>query len=274
MIIIIIKKTKYVYTFIYIYFFYIYIGDNQFEHGEVMERFSQKDYLVKWRLKNNQQLTVISTIDTDTNIGAIYTASTSVKDDKVGSGSDNDDTLQLYGWIFVPMKDSLGKQGVRASVIMDTDLYNQSNNSNINNNTVMNELMQYINTFGCPPYIRRVAGKVINENYSLENGYEMNYIVKHEASSSYKARKPNPEKSWCTDIRIDALKSYSLGFDLLITPSQGIRVELSETVVKIFTTMADLDGKQVSLKIYPSQLGKVSYNGTTMFYIKGKIIYI
>ncbi|CAO3618698.1 unnamed protein product [Cunninghamella blakesleeana] len=253
------------------------IWDDQFEDGEIMERFSQKDYLVKWRLKNNQQLTVISTIDTDTSIGAIYTASTSVKEDKAESGPDDTNlNLQLYGWIFVPMKDSLGKQGVRMSIIMDTNLFDQSNNRNSNNinNTnnsdiVMNGLTKYINTYGCPPYIRRVAGKVINEQYSLENGYEMSYIVKHEASSSYKARKPNPEKSWCTDIRIDALKSYSLGFDLLITPSQGIRVELSETVVKIFTTMADLDGKQVSLKIYPSQLGKVSYNGTTMFYIKG-----
>ncbi|KAI9300445.1 hypothetical protein BJ944DRAFT_244189 [Cunninghamella echinulata] len=239
--------------------------DKQFEHGQVLERFSQKDYLVKWTLKDRQSLTVISTIDTDTSIGAIYTASTSVVDDihKI-EALPLSSQIQLYGWIFVPIKDTQGHyQGVQASMIMDQDMNHHKTNSDI-----MNGLIQYLSQHGCPPYIRRVAGKIIHESFSLEKGYEMSYIVKHEPSSNYKARKSNPEKNWCTDLRIDPSKQFALGFDLRITPSHGIRVELSETIIKIFTTTADLEGKQISLHLAPSSLGKVTYNGTTMFYIK------
>ncbi|CAO3590545.1 unnamed protein product [Absidia cylindrospora] len=259
------------------------IWDDQFEHGDVLERFSQKDYLVRWAMKNGGNYTVTSTIETDTTLGTIYTASASVDDVHVTPGTLK---MKLYGWVFVPVKDDKGRRCVKTSVIWDSAGHFSSK--------LLPSLDHFLATNGCPPYIRRVAGKVLHEELLMMdddtvdptlNGaksggdviaaarkkkpiYTMKYVVKHEPSNSYRARKSNPEKNWCTDIRIHSASMYSLGFDVSVSPSSGTRVDVSEQHIKIFTTTPEMEGKQVSITIAMAHTGKVTCNGALMFILK------
>lgn len=273
------------------------LGDDQFEHGDIVERFSQKDYLVRWIVKGGGNYTVTSTIETDTTLGTIYTASTSVEDAHVAPG-----TLQmrLYGWIFVPIKDDQGRRCVKTSIIWDSAGCFTSN--------PMSRLGRFLSNSGCPPYIRRVAGKVLHEellmvnddsstaggdddddgmdgnedndsNVGLSNStlekarkpiYSIKYVVKHEPSHSYRARKSNPERNWCTDIRIHSSSMFPFGFEVSVSPTSGTRVDVSEQHIKIFTTSPEMEGKQVSVTVVTSHSGRVTCNGALLFVLNGK----
>lgn len=276
------------------------LGDDQFEHGDIVERFSQKDYLVRWIMKSGESYTVTSTIETDTTLGTIYTASTSVEDTHVTPG-----TLQmrLYGWIFVPIKDDQGRRCVKTSIIWDSTGCFSSNS--------LSRLGRFLSVSGCPPYIRRVAGKVLHEELLMVNEcsstagggddvddddgidgngdddnnvgssnpvleetrkpiYSVKYVVKHEPSHSYRARKSNPERNWCTDIRIHSSSMFPFGFEVSVSPSSGTRVDISEQHIKIFTTSPEMEGKQVSVTVITSHSGRVTCNGALLFVLKGK----
>lgn len=250
--------------------YFTQIGDNQFKHGEILERFSQKDYLQRWTMKNGTSYVVTSTIDSDISQGTIYTSSTSVDDTTVAPGSL---PLNLYGWIFTPVKQE--KRCVKASVIWDT--------SGCFSSTTLPDLINFLATIGCPPYIRRVAGKVLNEELIMMDDtldgitatkkdpvYTMKYVVKHEPSSSYRARKSNPEKHWCTDIRVHP-SLYPLGFDVSVSPSSGTNVNVSAQYIKVFTTSSDLEGQEVSVTVAVSHAGKITCNGALVLSLKGSL---
>ncbi|KAI8341297.1 hypothetical protein BC941DRAFT_493188 [Chlamydoabsidia padenii] len=273
------------------------IWDSQFEHGDILERFSQKDYLVRWIMKNGGNYTVTSTIETDTTLGTIYTASASVDDVFVTSGTLK---MRLYGWIFVPIKDDQGRRCVKTSIIWDsTGCFSSSS---------LSRLGRFLSSNGCPPYIRRVAGKVLHEELLMVNDdalgsgddndendgddeidgneddddsdnelacgkkktpiYSMKYVVKHEPSHTYRARKSNLERNWCTDIRIHSPTMYPLGFDVSVSPPSGTRVDVTEQHIKIFTTTPEMEGKQVSVNVVTSHNGRVTCNGALMFTLK------
>jgi hypothetical protein len=211
---------------------------------------------------------VTSTIDSDVSQGTIYTASTSVDDTTVAPGTL---PLNLYGWIFTPVKQE--KRCVKASMIWDI--------SGCFSSSSLSGLISFLATTGCPPYIRRVAGKVLNEDLvvmddtldgpSVQNKgpvYTMKYVVKHEPSISYRARKSNPEKHWCTDIRVHP-SLYPLGFDVSVSPSSGTNVNVSAQYIKVFTTSPELDGQEITVTVVISDAGKITCNSALVLSLKG-----
>ncbi|ORX62270.1 hypothetical protein DM01DRAFT_1331718 [Hesseltinella vesiculosa] len=232
------------------------IWDDGFQQGDILERFSQKDYLVRWSLMQGDSFTLISTIETDAVDGAIISASTSVEDPHVPPGNAQ---LQLAGWLFVPIK---GRRATKVSLIIDKHAMQPAQ--------ALKGLFHYLSHHGCPPYIRRVAGKVTHEQFDGQtHNYAMEYIAKHEPSASYRARKPQPEKNWCTDVRVD-LHSYRLGYDLVVSPQAGTRVEVAESYIKVYTSSPDMEGKKVLINVTSSSLGKITCNGAVMLHTKAE----
>ncbi|KAI8060151.1 hypothetical protein BC940DRAFT_312715 [Gongronella butleri] len=232
------------------------IWDDAFQHGDILERFSQKDYLVRWTMHQGDSFTVISTLDTDSSNGAIISASTSVDDPQVHPGTRQ---VQLAGWVFVPRKDT---KGVSVSFIIDNHTFQPM--------PALKGLFHYLSHHGCPPYIRRVAGKVTHEQFDGQtHAYAIEYIAKHEPSASYRARKQQPEKNWCTDIRLDLAHTYPAGYDLAVSPQAGTRVEVAESYIKVYTSNAEMEGKQVSLAITASKAYKITCNGVVALHVKG-----
>ncbi|KAF7729618.1 hypothetical protein EC973_003991 [Apophysomyces ossiformis] len=230
------------------------IWDEQFKEGHIVERFSQKDYLVHWTFREGD-VCAITSIETNSTTGAIYTASTSVLDSQVPP-SDCRRSIDLFGWAFLPAFDERGRpQRVHVTFISSHEA-----------SLCVAGIRKYIQQFGYPPYIRRVAGKVIRENFVHETAaYQMTYIAKHEPSSSYRARKPgNTSSTWCTDIRYHKAM-YVQGFDVVVSPPEGTRVQLIQDTncIKIYTVHSEMEGKHVMVELTRRKEadGKITCNG-------------
>jgi hypothetical protein len=211
-------------------------------------------------------LSAITSIETDPVTGTVYTATASVTDqqippDKVGHRIRA--YTDLYGWVFRPKFDKHGRTiQVAVSFVcnmdfkcalpqrvlqtwMDTSLQSITN------------MHQYLSQYGCPPYIRRVAGKVVQEGFdALTNNYQIIFIAKHQPSNSYRARKQQQQQNsslWCTDIRFHRTM-FPHGLDIKIMPENIARVQVSpkeQKSIKIFTTDEAIDGKQVTFTLTP-----------------------
>lgn len=207
----------------------IVTGDSLFHSGTVLERFSQKDYLVSWLLRDTMSTlhhaTILATIETDSSTGTVYTAATSVAD---ALSETTSKPIDLYGWIFHP-----SSRGTEAMYISNIEWADNP----------LVRLNSYLNENGCPPYIRRVAGKVIKEEFDDKTGkYIVTYIAKHRHHS-----KP---RAWCTDIRVHASR-YPHGFDITVAPASGTRVDVSSTLasVRIYTTGDEMEGQRVEVEL-------------------------
>ncbi|KAI8140504.1 hypothetical protein BJV82DRAFT_715713 [Fennellomyces sp. T-0311] len=213
--------------------------DDQFEEGRVLERFSQKDYLVHWCMRNQEGVSestnAVTSIETDATTGVITTVTTSVYDTQQPQPSDAQPLqVDIYGWIFRP-----GDDGVHITWI----------SSLATSNFCIPRLASYMNRYGCPPYIRRVAGKVTFEEFDNDTGtYRVAYIAKHEQQ-----RKKN-NRLWCTDIRIHTSR-YPYGIHATLTPYTGTRADLSSSMasIRVYTTAQEVDGKEVIVDISPAQ---------------------
>lgn len=241
-----------------------YLGDERFEDGSVIERFSQKEYLVRWLLRSmfpvkSSDICAITSIDSDSSTGTVYTASTSVIDPSVPADG-NDVRIRghtdLYGWIFTPNVDHNGRTlSVNVTMIcnMDYKCHVPANAAKVLGDEMLAcvaNLRSFMQQYGCPPYIRRVAGKVLEEDFEAKTGtYQIKYIAKHEPSQSYKARKGASGKlNWCTDIRIHK-SIYPKGLDVKVSPSIGTRLEMASDhrSIRIYTTQADMEGKHITV---------------------------
>ncbi|KAK4517509.1 galactokinase [Mucor velutinosus] len=245
------------------------IWDSSFEGGQTIERFSQKEYLVQWYLGSmlpiaSVDLSAITSIETDPITGTVYTATTSVTDQQVPP----DDVghrirayTDLYGWVFRPKFDKHGRTvQVAVSFVCNMDfkyalpqhVLQAWMDTSLQSITHMHH---YLTQYGCPPYIRRVAGKVVQEGFdALTNNYQIVFIAKHQPSNSYRARKQNQSSSlWCTDIRFHRTM-FPHGLDIKIMPENVARVQISpkeQKSIKVFTTDATIDGKQVTFTLTP-----------------------
>ncbi|KAI8138906.1 hypothetical protein BJV82DRAFT_522813 [Fennellomyces sp. T-0311] len=231
------------------------IWDERFENGQVVERFSQKEYLVHWSLRNmfpvsHCDISAITSIETNASTGAIYTASTSVTDAMiaVNNGHIRGHT-DLYGWVFMPNVDDRGRtKSVNVTMVCNVDYkcHVPGNAAKVLENEMMASVANvrdYVEKYGCPPYIRRVAGKVVEEDFETKTGtYQITYIAKHEPSQAYKQRK----SGWCTDIRVHK-SVYPGELDVKVSPTHGTRVEMTadHKSVRIFTTSPEMEGKRV-----------------------------
>ncbi|KAJ8661271.1 hypothetical protein O0I10_003020 [Lichtheimia ornata] len=252
------------------------IWDERFEDGKIHDRFSQKEYLVQWWLRNmfpvnSTDISAITSIDTDATTGTIYTASTSVIDANIPV----DETkpcvrghTDLNGWVFTPLLDERGRtKSVKVTMVCNMDY--KCDNIPANTAKVIQDEMfacvanvrDYVEEYGCPPYIRRVAGKVAEEEFESKTGtYQVTYIAKHEPSHSYRARR----SGWCTDIRFHR-SVYPQGLDVKVSPSNGTRVEMSSDnrSIRIFTTSSEMEGKRVVVQLTTEHRAKHEKTSST-----------
>ncbi|CAO3672248.1 unnamed protein product [Rhizopus microsporus] len=243
------------------------VWDTLFEDGKTIERFSQKDYLVHWFLGNSKllladtDLSAITTLETDPANGTVYTATMSVIDTQIPS-----DPLEeriraqtdLYGWVLTPKIDSQGQtSSVQAQFVYNMDFkypvprpvleaWKDAAMQSIDH------LQNYLQQHGCPPYIRRVAGKVTAETFDHEaKEYQVAYTVKHQPSNAYRTRK-RQDSVWCTDVRFYR-DMFPHGVDIRVIPEHSTRSEvlMDHCTIKVFTTDESMDSKQVTLTLKP-----------------------
>jgi hypothetical protein len=132
------------------------------------------------------------------------------------------------------------------------------------------QVQEYLTQHGCPPYVRRVAGKIIKEDFNCTaKSYEITYIVKHEASGSRRKQQPGAISSWCTDIRIPPA-SRKTGLQVQISPSDGIKVEMTtdHASLRIYSVEPYMDGKVVILTLEEPVNG--ASNASTKFTLNGE----
>lgn len=166
----------------------------------------------------------------------------------------------LYGWVFRPEFDKQGRTvSVGVSFVCNMDfkytIPNQVLQTWIDNSLQsIVHVDHYLTNYGCPPYIRRIAGKVVREDFdAISNKYEIVFIVKHQPSNSYRARKQQQKTVWCTDIRVHKTM-FPHGLDIRVMPEHAARIEVSpkdQKSIKIFTMDEAMEGKQVTFTLQP-----------------------
>ncbi|KAI8369769.1 hypothetical protein BD560DRAFT_397774 [Blakeslea trispora] len=250
--------------------------DASFGDGKIVERFSQKDYLVHYSHTSHLpmaqvDLAVISTIETDPVSGTVYTAACSVVDPQIPPNTSQiRASSDIYGWVFRPSFDPQGKiSKVDVSFVYHIDFRHHVPAPVLQDWVQLSllsveQMQQYLIHHGCPPFIRRVAGKVVSEAFdALSNQYEVIIIAKHEPSNAYQARKKALSKQkqlWCTDIRFHELM-FPYGLDIQVEPNEMTRVQLTTkgTCLRLFTTDQAMDGKHISLTVSPLEKSHDAY---------------
>ncbi|KAI9276442.1 hypothetical protein BY458DRAFT_433617 [Sporodiniella umbellata] len=244
------------------------IWDPHFEQGEIIERFSQKDYLVRWQFGGSMDLadtdiSAITTIETEPGTNAVYTTAVSVFDTRVPPDPAESRIrahTDLYGWMFCPQTNERGEiVSIETRFVCNMDFKYAVPKPVLKNwwESVMStlaSLQAYLDRYGYPPYIRRVAGKVITENFDAKTSrYHLSYVVKHEPSRSYRTRK-GQDVVWCTVIRFQQAM-FPHGLDIQIVPKQYIRADINmkQQTVRVFTTHESTDGQQISISFCPLQ---------------------
>ncbi|CAO3695403.1 unnamed protein product [Rhizopus stolonifer] len=244
------------------------IWDHYFEEGEIVERFSQKDYLVRWYFGGDKTLadtdiSAITTIETDPATSAVYTTAVSVNDTRIPPDQTESRIrahTDLYGWMFCPRLDKQGNiVSIETRFVCNMDFRYALPKPVLKSwqETVIgtiDSLQAYLKRYGYPPYIRRVAGKVTAEHFDADTShYQLTYIVKHQPSRSYQSRK-RQDAVWCTVIRFHQAM-FPHGLDIQISPDQNIRGEvlMKHQTIRIFTTNESAEGQKVVLSLKPLQ---------------------
>lgn len=166
----------------------------------------------------------------------------------------------MYGWVFRPKFDQQGRTlSVGVSFVCNIDFKYTIPNQVLQSwiDSMLESIVQvdrYLTNYGCPPYIRRIAGKVVREDFDANHSkYEIVFIVKHQPSKSYRARKQNQQTIWCTDIRVHKTM-FPHGLDIRVIPEHAVRIEVSpkdQRSIKIFTTDEVMEGKQLTFTLQP-----------------------
>lgn len=239
-------------------------GDPKFVDGKAVERFSQKDYLLytKVDLESVNQMrdfALLSLIDSEPASGIVYYVSTSVEDRAIPK-SDRHVRGHVYleGWVFEPEFDTSGRtRSVMVTYFSHIDyrqpithrseesLHRLLTQDAIN----ISSIEKYLSKYGCPPYIRRVAGKVSKETFDASKRmYGVAFIVKYTPSIP-KEEKPG---AWCTDIRVHS-SMYPNGFRMHISPQRGVRVDLrlDSAGIRVYATLEEMDGCVLTINIMP-----------------------
>ncbi|CAO3641560.1 unnamed protein product [Cunninghamella blakesleeana] len=235
--------------------------DVHFEKGKVLERFSQKEYLVYLQMKSifpiqSRDFSVLTQIESDSISGTIHVISSTVSDSMIPENEEHiRGKMILYGWSFQAMKNEQGKRtGVKITFISHMELSGTiplpSSIIRLLTSEVPSSVLrvqQFMQTIGCPPYIRRVAGKVIHEDFDIETcQYNMSYIAKHSPSKHHQ----HNEQNWCTDIRVHP-SIFKHGFIITMNPHLGVKSILrpDNLGVRIYTENESLNGTIIYVNI-------------------------
>lgn len=219
-----------------------------------MERFSQRDYLVEWSHTLSSLATssfdAIISIDTELSSGIITTVTSSISSTK-------EPVERVDAWVFKPNSN----EGA-VNVIWISNFSNQQHQP-----LLIKELGNYMDQYGCPPYIRRVAGKIISESFDSDTGqYDVVYIAKHALNTRTSSNKQQQQQRWCTDIRIHNSSRYPAGVNMTLSPETGMRVEItsSKTSIRIYTTSSDMEEQHVLIRILPGTDHQYTCNGVSL----------
>lgn len=248
--------------------------------------------MVQWYLGSalpiaSADLSAITSIESDPVTGTVYTATTSVIDQQIPpdeSGHRIRAYSDLYGWVFRPKFDKQGRTlFVNVSFVCNLDFKYVVPNHVLQawideSLKSISHIQHYLSQYGCPPYIRRVAGKVVREEFDpLTNNYQIVFIAKHTPSNSYRARKQqqqqNHQSLWCTDIRFHK-SMFPHGLDITVVPEDVARIEVSpkdNRSIKIFTTNESIEGKQVTFTLTPLVSNDGAVNHYTTYKYNGEL---
>jgi hypothetical protein len=244
------------------------LGDPKFVDGKTVERFSQKDYLIYTKVdvesaNQMRDFVLLSSIDSEPVSGTVYYVSASVEDQLIPKSDVHvRGHVFLEGWVFAPTFDTAGRtRSVLVTYMSHVDLrqpiFQHSHESLerlLYHDTVrISSIEKFLNRYGCPPYVRRVAGKVSKETFDAQKKmYAIAFIVKHTSSI------PEEENAgtWCTDIRIHA-SLYPSGMRIHASPQKGIRVDLRQDCagIRVYSTSPDMDGAVLTVNIMPQEKG-------------------
>lgn len=247
------------------------IGDDYFETGHVVERFSQKEYLIYTQMRSvfpihSRDFSLLTTLESDPATGSIHIATASVNDSLIPESKPHvRGNVLIYGWVLTPIKSEQGKlTAVKVTFVSHLDMQGTTPLPPAIVRLLTSEMPAcvdrvhwYLRQHGCPPYIRRVAGKVTTETFdSKDKVYHVVYIAKHTPSSSsrhHQQRQHADPSLWCTDIRTHR-SMYSSGFTVEAHPAEQVRVELRADCmgIRIYTVSDAVEGQTVSIRIGPN----------------------
>ncbi|ORX59488.1 Bet v1-like protein [Hesseltinella vesiculosa] len=246
--------------------------DDYFEEGQVVERFSQKEYLIYTKMRNvfpiqGRDFTMLSHIESDVKSGTIHVVSASVTDAMVPESKTHiRGEWLVYGWSFQAIKNKAGERiGVHITFINHMDLAGTTPlPSAIIRRLVtdvpsqVSRLQRYLQEYGHPPYVRRVAGKVVREHYDPQSqAYAITLIAKHSpaarrlnTSDQTDAHAAKQQQQWCTDIRVDPVH-YPHGFQAVAHPEKHVLIvhRPNHSGIRIYTQDSSLDGATIRIDI-------------------------
>ncbi|KAI9028139.1 hypothetical protein CLU79DRAFT_553377 [Phycomyces nitens] len=251
------------------------LWDDYFESGVFVERFSQKEYLSHVKLRTvfpiqSRDFSLLTVLESDAATGTIHVASASVAD---GLVPENKTSIRakmiLYGWILAPKRSSKGKiVGIKTKFVCQMDMAGQTplppaivRQLTSQVPACVDRMQDYLDKHGCPPYIRRVAGKIVYEDFDVKaKTYHIGYIAKCTPSRQHKSN----TALWCTDIRTHQ-SLYSQGFSVFSRPTSQVRIELRPDAMGIcvYTEGDGLDGQTIEIILIPSEQvpkGEIRYS--------------
>lgn len=261
----------------------MYLGDEHFETGQVVERFSQKEYLVYTQMRSmfpihSRDFSLLNAIDSDPATGSIYVASASVSDNMIPEAKTHvRGRIFVYGWALHPIRRGKSSIGVQVTFVSHMELEGTAplppaivRQLTMDVPACVDRVQWYLRQHGCPPYIRRVAGKITHESFdSKDKSYRITLIAKHKPSHHHQQKQQKDAISlWCTDIRTHT-SMYSCGFNVTTQPSQGVRVELraDDMGIRIYTEDDTMDGCAIEAAIIPNPPGstpRYTCNGVSL----------
>ncbi|CEG75074.1 hypothetical protein RMATCC62417_10180 [Rhizopus microsporus] len=251
--------------------------DEHFEDGQVVERFSQKEYLIHIKMKSlfpiqSRDFSVLTSIESNINTGAVYIVSTSVEDELLPLEEKEQQRTRghytTYGWALLPSRNSVKVTFIAHMHLGGTTPLPSSIVRRLTTQipSCLDRIQNYLNQVGCPPYIRRVAGKIVLEQFDTESkSYSITYMAKHAPSR-------RNHSSWCTDLRVHP-RMYALGYHVETQPLDGVRVEIRPGVgLRVYTENEALEGERIHLTVVPVSEGtepRYTWNSSDIMGSKG-----
>jgi hypothetical protein len=232
-------------------------GDDYFEDGTVVDRFSQKEYLIHTQMKSifpiqSRDFSLINSIESINNV--IYICSSSVTDNLIPpKGKIIRAKILVSGWAIEPIKSATSNKllGVKVTFIHHMDMQGSTPLPPATVRQLTQEIpkclyrvQSYLRQSGCPPYLRRITGKVVFEDFETQHKtYTLEYIVKYNS---------NNRANWYTDLRIHP-SMFPFGYAIDCSET-GLKIEELKSGIRIFAQDKELDGKTVQIQIREKSL--------------------
>jgi hypothetical protein len=200
----------------------------------------------------SRDFSLINSIESINNV--IYICSSSVTDNLIPpKGKIIRGKILVSGWAIEPIKSSTSNKllGVKVTFIHHMDMQGTTPLPPATVRQLTQEIpkclyrvQSYLRQSGCPPYIRRITGKVVFEDFETQHKtYTLEYIVKYNS---------NNRANWYTDLRIHQ-SMFPFGYAIDCSET-GLKIEELKSGIRIFAQDKELDGKTVQIQIREKSL--------------------